>query len=140
MARIEVHPKELVIRLTAAEKTIAMHRRDIVLSRDAISSALITDDPWVWLRGVRAPGTHVPGRIAFGTWRALGGRDFVAVRNRKPAVVIDFELPDDVEDEEGWVGEHDQYSRVIISTNHAAELIRALRLDGDDDAVFSAAD
>lgn len=104
-----------------------------MLDREAITSALITDDPWVWLRGVRSPGAHIPGRLALGTWRAHGGRDFVVARSGRPAVVLDFEVS---EQEPGWVGEFDQYARVVLSTNHAAELIRALRV-ADSDAVFA---
>lgn len=141
MARVEVHPGKLVIRLTTAEKTLSMRRRDIVLDRDAITSAVITDDPWVWLRGVRSPGTLVRGKRAVGTWRALGGRDFVVVRGGRPAVVIDLEVPEGADEDHGWVGEFDPFARVILSTSHSAELIRALRLDGEgDDTVFSAAD
>lgn len=105
-----------------------MRRRDVVLERDAITSALITDDPWVWLRGVRSPGAHIPGRLALGTWRTNGGRDFVLARHGRPAVVLDFDVQTH---EPGWVGEFDQYARVVLSTNHAAELIRALRVDVD---------
>jgi len=137
MARVEVYPDRVLIRLTASEKALSMRRRDVVLERDAIVSAVITDDPWVWLRGVRSPGAHVPGRLALGTWRGLGGRDFVVARSGRPAVVIDLEVPEGADEDHGWVGEYDRFARVIISTAHAAELIRALRLD-DEHTVFSA--
>lgn len=143
MARIEVHPGRLVIRLTAAEKALAMRRRDVVLDREAITSAVITGDPWVWLRGIRSPGAHVPGKLALGTWRALSGRDFLVVRRGRPAVVIDLDVPEHSDQDHGWVGEFDHFARVIVSTRHAAELIQALRLDADgseDETVFSAAD
>lgn len=130
MARVEVHPDRVVIGLTASEKVWALHRRDIVLDRAAIRSVIITDDPWVWIRGVRAPGTLVPGRFASGTWRNLSGRDFVLARRGRDSVVIDLEVPDGAEEDRGWVGEHDRFARVIISTVHASELIQALRLDG----------
>jgi len=139
MARVEVYSDRVVIRLTASEKALAMRRRDVVLDRDGILSAVITDDPWVWLRGVRAPGTQLPGRLALGTWRALGGRDFAVVRSGRPAVVIDLEVPEGAEEDHGWVGEYDPFARVIISTRHAAELIKALRLDGGE-GVFRAED
>jgi len=132
MARVEVHPDRLVIQLTAAEKALTLHRRDIVIDRDAITSAIITDDPMVWLRGVRAPGAAIPGKLALGTWRSFAGRDFALVRPGRSAVVIDIDVPDDEAHEPGWVSEFDSFSRVILSTTHAAELIRALRLDGDD--------
>lgn len=159
MARVEIYPDRLVIRLTASERALAMRRRNVVLERDAITSAVITDDPWVWLRGVRSPGAHVPGRLALGTWRGLGGRDFAVIRSGRPAVVIDLDVPEGAEEERGWVTvdraepgaagadgqvvSYDRFARVILSTRHAAELIQALRLDeagAGDEAVFSATD
>lgn len=151
MASVAVYPDRVIVRLSAAEKVLAMRRRDVVLERDAITSALITDDPWVWLRGVRSPGAHLPGRLALGTWRTNGGRDFVLLRSGRPAVVIDFDVhgqepqesepkesePQDSE-EPGWVGEFDRYARVVLSTNHAADLIRALRVDVDGGGAASA--
>ena len=125
MARVEVFPERVVIKLSRPERALALRRADVVLDRDSITSALITDDPWVWLRGVRSPGTHLPTKLAMGTWRGLGGKDFVLIRSGRPAVVLDFDVPDD----EG-------FERVILSTGHAADLIRALRLEGES-AVFS---
>ncbi|MFD5601404.1 hypothetical protein ACFWHR_15270 [Leucobacter sp. NPDC058333] len=136
MARVEVHPDRVVIKLTAAEKFASMRRRDIVLDRSAISSAIVTNDPWIWVRGVRAPGAALPGTLAAGTWRTFTGRDFVLARRGRDAVVIDFETPEHADDEDhGWHGEFDQFSRVIVSTVHAGDLIQALRLDGGPIAV-----
>ena len=49
--------------------------------------------------------------------------------------MLDFDVPEEAGD--GWIGEFDDYARVILSTEHAAELIEALRLDsGAENAVF----
>ena len=40
------------------------------------------------LRGIRAPGTGWPGRIALGTWRHRGGKGFAAVYRGQPAVMV----------------------------------------------------
>ena len=123
MARVEVHEDRLIIRLTVSEQITALRRGEIVLSREAISSAVITEDPWVWIRGVRAPGTSIPRRIAMGTWRGSSGRDLVLVRSGRAAVVLDFNDGDQSP-------EFDHFARVIISTEHAAELVQALRVEG----------
>lgn len=136
MARLEVFADRVVIKLSAPERALALRKRDVVLSRDAITSALITDDPWVWLRGVRSPGTSIPSKMALGTWRGFGGSDFAVIKSGRPAVVLDFDVPEDGVNEPGWVGEFDTFARVIVSTDHAAELISALRLEGES-AVFS---
>lgn len=131
MARVEVHPDRLLVKLSASEKTLSLRRRDLVLERNAITSATITNDPWVWIRGVRSPGAHVPRSLAIGTWRGESGKAFVLVRSGKPAVVIDFAQANDTEHDEKWVGEFDRFARVIVSTDHADELMRALKLDGE---------
>lgn len=131
MARIEVHQDRVVIRLTAAEKAVALRRKDIVLDRTQIRSALITEDPWVWIRGIRSPGAALPRGLAYGTWRTRTGRDFVLARRGREAVVIDFETPEGADEDRGWTGEFDVFSRVIVSTVHAADLVRALRLEGE---------
>lgn len=127
MARVEVHGDRVVIRLAASEKFAAMHRSDITLERAAIASAVITEDPWVWIRGVRAPGIYVPGKLAVGTWRHSAGRDFVLARSGRGAVVIDFDPAPGEGEDRGWHGEFDRYARVVVSTTHAAELVQALR-------------
>lgn len=139
MARIEVHADRVVIRLTRAEKTVALRRKDVVLERSAIRSAIITEDPWVWIRGLRSPGSALPGGLAYGTWRTRTGRDFVLARRGREAVVIDLEVPEGADEGRGWIGEFDSFSRVIVSTTHAAELVRALRLDGEDFATDTTA-
>ena len=48
------------------------------------------DDPWSELRGMRAPGTGLPGVVAVGTRRGSFGKDFAAVHGKGPAVVVEF--------------------------------------------------
>lgn len=114
-----------------------MHRKDVVIDRSAITTAIITDDPWIWLRGVRAPGTYLPGRLAYGTWRNLAGRDFVLARRRRAAVVIDVDVPEEAEEGRGRIRGFDDYSRIIISTAHAVGLVQALHAPGDASEVFT---
>lgn len=134
MARIEVHSDRITIILSRSEKLLAFHRKNIVIERSQVRSALITDDPWIWMRGIPSPGTHLAGRIACGVWRGLGGEDFLLIRGKHQAVVIDVDVAQDDEDVPNAKSEHEptfsHFGRVIISTAHAADLIRALKLDG----------
>ena len=50
-----------------------------------------------WLDGIKAPGTHVPGVIAAGTFYRHGRKLFADIREGQPALVI--ELRDDRYDE-----------------------------------------
>ena len=118
MASLRVHPDRLEIHLTPAEKTLAFRREGLVILRDNIRSVTITDDPWIWVRGIRAPGALVPLVLAVGVWKFHGGKDFLAIKRRRQAVVIDL------------VG--DDFARVILSTNHAPDLIASLKLESAD--------
>jgi len=42
------------------------------------------------IRGVRFPGTGLPGVIALGKWRRSGAIDFVAVYKNQPGYVIEL--------------------------------------------------
>ncbi|MDQ1608315.1 MAG: hypothetical protein QOE16_1047 [Microbacteriaceae bacterium] len=115
MADLHVHPDRLEIRLTPAEKVLALRRENLVVPRSNIRSVAITEDPWIWIRGIRAPGANVPLTLAVGTWKFHGGKDFLLIKGKqRSAVVLDLE------------GE--EYSRVIVSTSHATKLIAALRV------------
>ncbi|GAB3794578.1 hypothetical protein GCM10028798_01450 [Humibacter antri] len=162
MADFHVYRDRLEIRLTRAEKVLALRRDDLVVPRDNIRSVAITADPWIWIRGVRAPGNSIPLTLAVGTWKFHGGKDFLVLKGKqRSAVVIDIDQPDaGVADDpaasaaaaasgdeaperlpdSGEVA--DGFSRVIVSTQHAAELVEALRdihpgSDGPTDEVIS---
>jgi hypothetical protein len=122
MASLRVHSDRLEVHLTPAEKSLALHRDGIVVHRENIRSVAITDDPWIWIRGIRAPGSLIPLVLAVGTWKFHGGKDFLAVKNKRQAVVIDLV------DEE--------FSRLILTTKHAPDLIASLKIqaiEGADD-------
>ena len=115
MARLLLHPDRLEVILSTAEKTRVLRRENVIIPRSSIRSATLTDDPWIWVRGIRAPGTAVPLTLAVGQWKFHGGKDFLVLKGTKPSVVID------VADEE--------FSRVIITTKHGMELVSKLQLD-----------
>ncbi|MDQ1129541.1 hypothetical protein [Microbacterium sp. SORGH_AS_0888] len=116
MVTLMLDSAHLEVVLSPAERALAVRRRSVVLDRPAITRVQLTDDPWTWLRGVRAPGTYLPATLAIGTWRYAAGKDFAVIRRKRPGVVIDLE-PDS------------EFQRVILSTRHGLALVQALRLD-----------
>ena len=78
----------------------------------------LTDDPWIWVRGIRAPGAEIPLVLSVGTWKFHGGKDFLAIKGKRQAVVID--LMDS------------EFSRVLLSTKHAPDLVASLKLPSSD--------
>ncbi|GAA1839965.1 hypothetical protein [Agromyces salentinus] len=114
MAQLRVHTDRIEVLLTPAEKALALRADDIVVQRDDIRSATITDDPWVWIRGIRTKGTELPLVVAVGAWKYHGGLDFVIVKGKRQAVVLELA--------------GGEFARIILSTNHAAALIDRLKL------------
>ncbi|QWT24706.1 hypothetical protein KPL76_04845 [Subtercola sp. PAMC28395] len=114
MSVLFVHPDRLEIRLTRAEKIMSLRRSDIEVPLENIRSAALTDDPWVWVRGIRAPGTAVPLTLAVGSWKYHDGKDFLLIKGTRTSVVIDLQ--------------DSEFSRIIVTTRHSLSLLKALRL------------
>jgi hypothetical protein len=87
MATLTCEGGDLVVRLSRLERLGAFHG-DVHVPLTAVQSVHVSADPFREVRGLRAPGTGVPRRIALGTWRRRGGKDFVALRAGRPAVVV----------------------------------------------------
>lgn len=106
---------QLEVVLSPIERAASFRRENLRIERHAIVKVQLTEEPWTWLRGTSNPGTYVPRMFAAGTWSSARGQDFVLVRRRRPAVVIDLE---DAE-----------YQRLVLSTRHGLALAQALHLD-----------
>jgi hypothetical protein len=87
MAELLIEDGALHVRLSALEKLGAL-RGDITLPLRSVTAVRVSDDPWSELRGVRAPGTGLPGVISLCTRRGKGIRDFAAVYGRAGRAVV----------------------------------------------------
>jgi len=116
MVTLLLDQTQLEVVLSPLERASTCRRENIRIPRDSIAKVQLTDDAWTWLRGVPNPGTHIPGFLAAGSWKAAGSLDFVLIRRHRPSVVIDLE------------GE-DEFRRLILTTKHGLALTQALRLD-----------
>jgi hypothetical protein len=108
MVTLLLDKTQLEVVLSPIERAASFHRDN--------KKVQLTEDAWTWLRGVPNPGTHIPGVLAAGSWKAAGTLDFVLIRRRRPSVVIDLDGDD-------------QYRRLILTTRHGLALTQALRLD-----------
>jgi hypothetical protein len=78
--------RDLVVRMNPLEVLGALHG-PVRVPLASIADLDATDDVWSELRGLRVPGTGIPGLVALGTWRYRGSKDFVAVYGRSGVVV-----------------------------------------------------
>ena len=112
MARLVVEGNDISVKLTPLERLGAL-RGNFRVPRSAVREVRVSDRPWSELRGIRAPGTGIPGVIALGTRRGGGGRDFTAVYRNRPAVVLELE---------GAV-----FDRLVISVDDPSNVVDHLR-------------
>lgn len=122
MVTLLLDSTQLDVVLSTAERALARRKDDVRIERSHILKVQLVDDAWTWLRGVPTPGTFVRGVLAMGTWKSAGGDDFVIVRRKHPAVVVD--LDGDAE-----------FARIVLTTRNGLALVQALRLETDDHLV-----
>ncbi len=87
MATLTTDGNDLVLALSAWEKLGGLHG-DIRVPLSGVEAVAVTERPFGELRGMRAPGTGWPGRIALGTWRGRREKGFAAVYRGKAGVVV----------------------------------------------------
>ncbi len=115
MADWEIDGDRLALRLTGEEHLEGMHR-DVVVPRSSVAAVRVTEDVWSELRGIRAPGTGIPGVIAVGTRRGSFGKDFAVVHGKGRGVVV--ELTDQ------------PFARIVITTPDPEEVVARLTTPG----------
>jgi hypothetical protein len=108
MAWLDVAGDEVVLRLSLLERLGGYVRGDGRIPLTAIRDVRVVDDPWRELRGLRSPGIDWPRKVAVGTWRFPGGKDYVALRGRGPGVVLELQ---------GF-----EFSRVLVSAREPQEV------------------
>ena len=77
------------MRLSLKEKLGALSG-DRFVPRSSIQSVRYLDNARNAIRGLRLPGTGLPGVIALGTWRTRSTADLVAVYRNNPGYAIDL--------------------------------------------------
>ena len=101
LADIEIRDEAVVVTMRGLNKIWAMKGRlEIPLER--ITSAAYVPDARVLARGLRLPGTAIPGVMIAGTYLARGQRAFYAMHRGENGLVIDID---------GW-----KYQQVIVDT------------------------
>ena len=92
MARLVVKGEDLIVRLSWWEKAAA-RRRNVHVALSTVHQVAIEPDWWRALRGERVLGTWIPGVLSLGTRRYLHGKDFAAIRARRPVVCVELRRP-----------------------------------------------
>ncbi|MGH9047561.1 MAG: hypothetical protein ACRDVW_09665 [Acidimicrobiales bacterium] len=112
MARFLIDGQKLCLRLNWMEKLEAAHA-NVRVPLAAVSSVRSVAAAWPELRGIRAPGTGIPGVIAVGTRRGPFGKDFAAVHGKGSAVVVECE--------------NGPYQRIVATHEHSEDIASMIR-------------
>jgi hypothetical protein len=112
VAELRADGAGIVVGLSPLEKLGAL-RGDVRVPLSAVVAVWVSDDPWSELRGIRAPGTGVPGVNSLCTCRGRGFTEFAAVYGRAPAVVVELSGA--------------EFDRLIISRRDAEATVQRLR-------------
>ncbi|HLU64770.1 MAG TPA: hypothetical protein VKZ63_00755 [Kofleriaceae bacterium] len=89
MVRLEIRDDELEVEVLGLHKLWALRGRiRVPLSAVATVRRLEADQAHGWWKGLRMPGTHVPGLIVAGTFYKDGERHFWDVRNAHRAIEV----------------------------------------------------
>jgi hypothetical protein len=111
MAELTVGTSEVVVRLSALE-ALAVWRREISVPIACLKMVQVDQSPLDSVTLLRFRGASWPRLFALGSLRRDGRREFVAVRARQAAVVLDAQGC-------GW-------DRVVVSHRDAVELAAEL--------------
>jgi hypothetical protein len=107
MAKLEITPTGVWVRLSKGEKAMALHR-DFFIPALNLKGAEPMDRGWWKQLGLRIPGTGIPGFAIYGTYIWAKTRDFAAWSRGQQAIRLNL------------TGK--PYSHVYIGTNDAAAL------------------
>ena len=88
MATLGIDGDNAVLKLGRMEAVEAVHMHAISAPLTAVQSVEGVDNPWPALRGVKEVGTEIPRRNMIGTRTGEGFKDFWAVHNDGPAVIV----------------------------------------------------
>jgi hypothetical protein len=90
MAYLEVVDDRVVVRLSTAERVLALAASDPEALLSSVKAVRVVRPAKTAIRGFRAPGAGLPGVLALGHWRGQG-HDFVAVYGDHAGVVVELE-------------------------------------------------
>ncbi|MFJ6211751.1 hypothetical protein ACIQGZ_00135 [Streptomyces sp. NPDC092296] len=90
MAEIVIDGPRLTVRLSGWQKVEALHG-DVTVPLTEVRAVSVLQDPLGAPRGLRVPGTDLPGVVKAGTWRSShAGRQFVLASRGERGVRVDL--------------------------------------------------
>jgi len=116
VADVSIENGVLRIDLTVPERVLSLHGRTVEIPIGNITDMRPVEDVMSEIRGLKMPGTRLPGSLAIGTWQGQDDReafhDFVVVHEDGPGVVIS--------------AQDSEYDRVVLGNEDPDALLAEL--------------
>ena len=111
MVNVTAKNEDIIFEMTGLHKLWAMKSRIKILQSNILNVYQNNDEITFW-KGIRAPGTEVPGIIATGTFYK-NGRNFWSVMNKKNTIIIELK--------------NERYKKLFIEVKNPIETIHLLK-------------
>jgi hypothetical protein len=88
MTEVEIAEDALIVHVKGMDRLFSLKSRLEIPLRHVLGAEVDPDVAQGWRKGLRAPGTHLPGVITAGTFYQEGNRVFWDVHDPEKAIVI----------------------------------------------------
>lgn len=112
MARVEIDGEELIVHVTGWDQLWSLKSQLTIPLAHVTGASANPQEAHQWWKGLRMPGTSIPGVIAAGTFYKDGERVFWDVHDPDKTVLIRLA--------------HEQYSRLIIQVDEPEAVVAAI--------------
>jgi hypothetical protein len=113
VAKVEVTGDALIVHVRGMDRLWALKSRLEIPLAHVVGAEIDPEVAQGWRKGIRAPGTHVPGVITAGTFYQEGERVFWDVHDPESTVVIHLE--------------DDLYARLVIEVDDPSAAVAAVQ-------------
>lgn len=112
MAEVELTQEALIVRVQGMDQLWALKSRLEIPLFHVVGAEADPEVALAWWKGIRAPGTYVPGVIAAGTFYQEGEKVFWDLHDPEKTVVI-------------WLKD-EKYSRLVMEVEDPASTVEAI--------------
>lgn len=112
MTEVEITDGRLIVHVEGLDKLWALKSRLEIPLEHVLGAEVDSEVARGWWKGIKAPGTHVPGVITAGTFYREGDRIFWDVHDPDKTIVI--RLSDE------------RYSRLVVEVEDPADTAEAI--------------
>lgn len=112
MVAVKQHEESFIFEIKGLHKLWAL-RSQLAIPIKNVKDAYLNTEDFEWIKGIRMPGTNIPGLIKAGTYLEKDGKIFCDVSDPSKSIVIELE--------------DETFKTLIIEVENPAETIELLK-------------